>query len=130
MRVSEEWVVPASTKTIQILRTLFPGKWISHGSRYWEGPDFNVIKIDNRYYRSDTELEIEFPKRKKRNHFIKDVLAQKLGGTWVRHNDPLFWDSPDHEFIVHRSIAEGKPVYRRQDTCEVVFEATSDRFYT
>lgn len=130
MRISEEWVVPASTKTIQILRMLFPGKWRVAGGPQWKGPEFEVYRIGDRFYRTDTQLEITMPKRQKRNHFIADVLAKKFGGKWTRHADPLFWDSPDHDFIVHRSMAKGKPVYRRQDTHEVVYEVTSDRFYT
>lgn len=129
--VSAKWEVPASTRIINILRMLFPGEWKLHGNAYWEGPDFNVFKREGKYYRSDTELEIVFPARKKRNHFIVDILKEKLGGEWTRYSEPepICWRSPDHDFIIYISSYLGRTAYRRSDTRKVVYKATSNRFY-
>lgn len=130
MEVSEEWVVPASTKPIQILRTLFPGKWRVGGGKRWKGPDFEVYMKGERYYRTDTGLEVVFPKRKHRSHFIDQVLNKMLGGKWKRIEEPLHWISADHDFTVYRSSARGRTVYRRDDTKEVVYVSDSERFYS
>ncbi len=126
--------VRQSLKTIEGLRILYPGTWQYRGT-CWCGEQFNVTKREGKYYRLDTDEQIEiFPHRKKRSHFIHRLLEDKFGGKWLKHNVLTRWRSEQHPFFVYRSN-EGlrekgmRPVYRRSDNLEIVYRSTSRRFY-
>ena len=122
-------VIPVSTRVIGVLRLMFPGEWTCHGSRYWQGPDFKVVKKGKGYYRDDTGERIRFPKRKKRNHYIVNILKERLGGKWIRQPEPLYWYSEDHDFKVYRTTHQKRMAYRRDDTDEIVYSSNGKRFY-
>ena len=110
-----------STKLLNYLRMLYPGKWVYNG-KFWVGEEFSVMKVDGIPVRADTGEEIPKPEIKQRSHFIKNILEKKYGGRWEKDRYRIQWRSKEHDFYVYQGTKQGVGrIYRRSDNSEIVF---------